>query len=263
MFAYLWRNQNIFFNRMNQLLFIIDPQMDFTCPSGSLYVPKAEKAMRYLADFIAEHRTELDDICISLDSHHLYHIGHASYWQDAKGNTPAPFSQFTNTSQWKPSQAPLEQVNEYLLTLKKQGRTHTIWPNHCIIDSEGWQIDATLLNALTHWNSFRKENNLLPYKTYRKGSFADAEMFSVLSTFDGKIIDLSTLPIRLEDYDQILIAGVAEDVCVAETVHDLIRIPLLKNKIRFIKKGMACLQPDARSMQIFKTAIDIFGASYL
>ena len=247
---------------MKRLLLIIDPQRDFTQQQGTLYVPQAEQAMAYLSQFITDNQEQLTDICLSLDSHHPYHIGHAIYWANAQGEHPQPFTKIIDTKVWKPTQTPLSQIDTYLKALNKQGRVHTIWPEHCILDTQGWEIDPELSSALSQWEQWRKKKGLSSYKTYQKGSFPDAEMFSILSTFDKKLIDMDNLPINFDDYDQIFIAGVAEDICVAETITDLIRIPSLENKLIFLQQGMAGLDKEAKSLHIFKEAVENFGAQY-
>jgi len=243
---------------MKRLLFIIDPQIDFTSKSGSLYVPESEKAMEFLSEFIINE--ELADICVSQDSHDLYHVGHALYWEDEKGNHPSPFTQFSDTSVWKPCKASLARANNYLDLLKKYGRVNTIWPNHCIEGTKGWEINPILLNALNKWNIDRQKKGLNAYYTYRKGFLPDAEMFSIFSTFDGQLIDFNQLPIDLKNYDEVLIAGVAGDICVAETVHDLIKLPYLKNKIRFLKDGIAFLDKKSEPIKVYEDAVYSFGA---
>ncbi|MFA6677039.1 MAG: hypothetical protein WCS34_05550, partial [Bacteroidales bacterium] len=101
------------------------------------------------------------------------------------------------------------------------------------------------------------------YYTYRKGFAPDSEMFSILSSFDGQLVDFKELPVDLKNYDEVLIAGVAGDVCVAETVQDLIKLPYLKNKISFLKEGIAFLDRKAEAAKIYEDAIYSFGAKYI
>lgn len=61
-------------------LLIIDPQIDFHPegghgdlyhPPGSLAVPGANEDSQRTADFIRDHINDLDDIFVTLDSHHV------------------------------------------------------------------------------------------------------------------------------------------------------------------------------------------------
>lgn len=246
---------------MKRLLFIIDPQIDFTSKNGSLYVPGSEDAMQFLSEFIKNQ--DISDICVSQDTHDVYHVGHALYWENDKGNHPTPFTQFSDTSVWKPTKAPIASANKYLSLLKQHGRVNTIWPNHCIEGTKGWEINPILLKALNGWNIKRQNQGLKGYYTYRKGFAPDSEMFSILSSFDGQLVDFKELPVDLKNYDEVLIAGVAGDVCVAETIHDLIKLPYLKNKISFLKEGIAFLDRKAEAAKIYEDAIYSFGAKYI
>lgn len=245
------------------LLFIIDPQVDFCDPNGSLYVPGAENKMEFVAQYINQHSDEISAILVSQDSHNRYHVGHAAYWINKKGEHPAPFTQFSDTSVWKPAKANKKVAATYLAALKAQKRVNTIWPNHCIVGTPGWEVYPTLEKALNKWNNSPSGKKANGWKRYKKGSFPDAEMFSVLSTFDGKLVDKSTIPLDLEKYDKIIIAGVAEDICVAETTRDLLKIPSLKDKLIFMTKGMAALNPKAEALKVYDQACATFGATRL
>ena len=67
-------------------LFIIDPQFDFCDPSGTLFVPGANLDMVRLGDFINRNITKIDDIQVTLDSHHRVHVAHAISWVDEQLN---------------------------------------------------------------------------------------------------------------------------------------------------------------------------------
>ena len=59
-------------------LFCIDIQRDFCEPpgngGGALFVPGADQDMDRLANFISRCASKLDDIDVTLDSHHPVHI---------------------------------------------------------------------------------------------------------------------------------------------------------------------------------------------
>src|SRR4030095_17235716 len=79
-------------------LLVIDPQVDFCDPQrGSLYVPGAEHDMNRLAAMIRRLKDKLDDIHVTLDSHHLIHIAHPIFWKDSHGQHPAVFTRISRT----------------------------------------------------------------------------------------------------------------------------------------------------------------------
>src|SRR3989339_612132 len=79
----------------NAILFIIDPQVDFCDPNGKLYVKGAEKDISRLSNMIEKNMNEIDDIFVTLDSHHTIHIAHPIFWVNQKGEHPNPFTLIT------------------------------------------------------------------------------------------------------------------------------------------------------------------------
>ncbi len=55
------------------VLLIIDPQVDFH-PGGSLAVPGANEDSERIAQFIYKHASAIDEIYVTLDSHHVRHV---------------------------------------------------------------------------------------------------------------------------------------------------------------------------------------------
>src|SRR5678816_2250300 len=74
-------------------LLVIDPQVDFCDPKrGALYVPGAEEDMKRLAKMITRLKDKLDDVHVTLDSHHFIHIAHPIFWRDSHGKHLAVFT---------------------------------------------------------------------------------------------------------------------------------------------------------------------------
>src|SRR4051812_35881693 len=76
-------------------LILIDCQYDFCTPTkqgGKLYVGGADDDIVRLADMVNRLGSRLDDIHITLDSHHFVHIAHPVWWKDSKGRHPDPFT---------------------------------------------------------------------------------------------------------------------------------------------------------------------------
>lgn len=122
------------------VLLIIDPQNDFH-PGGSLGVPGAIEDSQRTADFIEKHINDIDEIYVSLDTHHKLHIAHGPFWKNAEGESPAPFTQITNKEicdgVWTPRlEKNLEWAKHYTHALEAKGRyTLIIWPEHCIVST--------------------------------------------------------------------------------------------------------------------------------
>ena len=78
-------------------LLIIDPQKDFMDdPDSSLPVTGANADMKRLSAMIRRIGHKLEDIHVTLDSHHVIDVGHPGMWRDQNGNQ-YPFT-FTTTS---------------------------------------------------------------------------------------------------------------------------------------------------------------------
>ena len=59
---------------MKTVLLVVDMQNDFCLPSGSLYVPGAEKDVERLSRLIKEKMTVIDKIILTADEHHVMDI---------------------------------------------------------------------------------------------------------------------------------------------------------------------------------------------
>jgi nicotinamidase/pyrazinamidase len=159
-------------NKPKIKLLIIDPQNDFhpgglvqanisqliglfVClfVVGSLGVPGAIEDSERTAAFIRRHIRDIDEIYVSLDSHHVrfsficsdpylgqkLHIAHGGFWKNANNESPAPFtlikSQDIVDGTWTPrNEAYLEWSKTYTKALEDKGRfVLCIWPEHCLV----------------------------------------------------------------------------------------------------------------------------------
>ncbi len=212
-------------------LLIIDPQMDFIDypgKPGALAVPGAHEDMRRIAGLVREFGSELNDIHVTLDSHHPMDIAHPSWWQDSKGNAPAPFtiigSGDIKSGKWRariPQYA--QRSADYVSELEANGRYPLcIWPEHCLIGSEGYAIHPELFGAISEW----ERKNLAVAEMVTKGSNPFTEHYSGVKAEIPDPEDASTqLNMRLiqtwESADMVLIAGEALSHCVANTARDI------------------------------------------
>lgn len=228
---------------MNIQLFIVDPQNDFCDPNGSLYVPGAEDDMKRLAAMIHRTKGKLDDIHVTLDSHHHLDISHPTmYKRVSDGAQPDPFTilgvdngkivkcDLDATGQKLPTTEEYttarfgfyDRVKSYLEALDATGRyPHVIWPLHCLIGSWGACIVPELLDAIHEWESMIAKTN---YVT--KGSNIFTEHFSGIKAEvpdpDDPTTQINTGLIQtLEEADIIAFTGEALSHCVANTGRDI------------------------------------------
>ncbi len=210
-------------------LLVIDPQNDFCDPSVPLYVKGADQDMKRLAEMTKRLAGKIDDIHVTLDSHHKFDIAHPTYWVDSSGKNPAPFTIISvndvKGGKWQPAIPGLHKRSlDYVEKLKANGKYDLcIWPEHCLIGSWGHGVNPEFLGALNHWCE-SKPGRIVDFVT--KGSNPFSEHYSAIQAEVPDVADPSTqlnsaLIKCLIDVDRILIAGEALSHCVANTVTDV------------------------------------------
>jgi len=206
-------------------LFIIDPQNDFCLPTGALYVKNAEHDMDRLSNFIDKNVNKIDYIAITQDSHHVIDISHPNFWMDKDGKNPNPFTIITSkdieNGIWSPRFFPQEAV-KYINQLESQNEfPHCIWPEHCIIGSEGAAIYGQLMDSIIKWSKKGKF-----YGVFTKGTYPLTEHFGALRAnveITGRPetqLNQDLIKI-LEKYDEIYISGEAKSHCVCSTLRQV------------------------------------------
>lgn len=226
-------------------LLIIDPQYDFydvpineqltlhskqNTFSPSLPVPNSWKDAKMLATFINKQKKHINNIVVTLDTHHEYDIAHSIYWQNKLGEHPAPFTlisyQDIVNGIWQPTK--VEQLNhvlKYTQSLEKAGKySLIIWPTHCIIGSVGHAIVTPIKIAIDDW----EKHTAIQHHVISKGENSHTEHYGgceaefpllddVKTQFDPQLIELVT------SSDQVFISGQALSHCVASTVEQIIK----------------------------------------
>lgn len=226
-------------------LLIIDAQYDFCHPQGALFVPGANEDMRRLAAFIKRNEKALAYICATIDSHPINDISHPAFWQDASGKQVAPFTQITakevRDGHWQARFAP-EKALAYIEALEAQGQfPHFIWPEHCIIGSQGQALESIIMEALKDWSRLHGRE----YATAHKGTYPLTEHFGI---FMAQIPDEAhpetqlntTLINTLLQYEQVLVAGEAKSHCVATSIKQAMDYaPELASKMMILEDCMS------------------------
>ena len=237
-------------------LLLIDPQNSFNknvethlqqvLHDGELCVTPgsddAMQSMRNVADMISRAGNRLNDIHITMDSHHPLHIAHERWFKDSAGNHPAPFTLmrvdgnriigFTMDAQGNSTDigeyfvtlpSLTDWTIKYLESLAAGGRyPHCIWPYHCIIGTPGHNIVEPIMESVWKW-----ENTIGGFANIvTKGSNPKTEHFSGVRAEVEDPNDPSTLlntdliKVTMEA-DLILVAGQASSHCVPNTALDM------------------------------------------
>ena len=209
------------------ILLIIDPQNDFH-PGGSLGIEGANEDSVRIAELIRTKGDLIDDIYVTLDSHHRLHLAHGVCWKNAAGESPQPFTLIKNediqAGTWVPrDESLMEYVLYYTQALEKKGRfVMCIWPEHCLIGTPGHAVVPVLNEALQEWVS--KKMRTVNY--VMKGTNCMTEMYSALCAEVPIPDDPSTkvdplLIDKLNEATRVLICGEAKSHCVNYTMRDL------------------------------------------
>lgn len=215
---------------MNKVhLLIIDPQNDFCSPKGSLYVTGADQDMVRLSAMLDRLTGKIEDIHVTLDSHHLVHIAHPIFWKNSKGEKPNPFTLISATDVrngvWTTTNPSLfKRALAYVEALESNARYPlVIWPPHCLIGSEGHNVVPELFAKLTEWE---KQFAVVNYVT--KGSNLFTEHYSAIQadvqdpSDPGTQLNTDLINVLANEADIVLVAGEASSHCVANTVRDII-----------------------------------------
>ena len=229
-------------------LLIIDPQNDFcdvpaawhpddpltgAAVAPALPVAGAHADMQRTAALIRAAGTLLDDITITLDSHHHVDIAHPTFWQQADGGDVTPFTQITaaqvRAGEFQPRDpAALPRTLAYLDALESRGRyTLMVWPVHCEIGTWGHGVHAGVRAAYNEWERTR----LRGVRKVTKGDNPWTEHYSAIQAEVPDDADEHTQlnTALLADLDRaglLLIAGEASSHCVrATTEHIVANLP--------------------------------------
>lgn len=209
-------------------LLIVDPQQDFCSPSGSLFVPGADKDMQRLTKFIKRVGSKLDDIHVTMDCHRVMDVAHPGWWKDSAGNHPKPFTVISRADVqagiWTTSVPSFyKRALEYVTALEKGGKYPLcVWPEHCLIGGSGNNVYPELHAALVDWE--RESIANIDYVT--KGVNPFTEHYSGVKAEVTDPEDPTTqinigFIQTLQDTDILLIAGEASSHCVANTIRDV------------------------------------------
>ena len=252
--------------QLNVQMLIIDPQNDFCTPSGSLFVQGADKDSIRLASFIKAILPNLDDIHVTLDTHHTVSIFHSIFWVDSKGKHPLPFTMITHddvvNGKWKTTNPAMHKWGLYYTEeLQKHNRyALIIWPYHCLIGTPGHNVVTPIAEVLKQWE---EEFAMVDYVT--KGTNYKVEHYSAVQADVVIPTDPTTqlntgLIQTLQDADILFLSGQALSHCVAYTVKDIADNFGDENikKMVLIEDTTSPVQPDPPGTTLFSDSASQF-----
>jgi nicotinamidase-related amidase len=262
---------------------LIDAQNDFCDPKGTLYVgghadPKATsnngaiEDNKRVADFLYKNAGLITTLTCTLDTHFPFQIFFPSFWKDANGQPPAPFTEITTDDLKKgkftinPGVAHFiskgniawlqNYVKHYTASLEKAGKYKlTIWPFHCLLGTPGYSLNGLIAEAAIFHSFLRCSPGM---KEVKGGNFL-TENYSVLSP--EVVVDHENRAIAqknvefiktLLEMDHVIITGQAASHCVASSIGDLLdainaKDPDLAKKCTILTDGTSAVTvPDGK-----------------
>ncbi len=207
--------------------FGIDCQIGFCTPGASLFVPGAVEDTRRTAEWLYENVGAITTLFFSMDTHRVFQIFHPSWWTDAGGAHPAPFTVISHddvrAGRWTP-RAHRDEALEYTQQLAANGRyVLTIWPYHALLGGVSHALVPAMMEAAIFHATVRSE----PTRFETKGTHELTESYSVMAP---EVRELSgtrvgefntTLFDALLAHDRVYVFGQAKSHCVLSTLLDL------------------------------------------
>jgi len=227
-------------------LMLVDAQNTFCIPEFELYVGgrsghgAVDDNIR-LCKFIYRNLGGVTHISATMDTHTAQQIFHAIFFVDKNGNHPAPYTDIhadeLRSGKWTFNPALASQLDvapeygqqmaiHYADELKRKGKyALTIWPYHAMLGGVGHALVSAVEEAI-FFHSIARQTQI-DFEV--KGDKPFTENYSVIGpeVLTGPMGE--TLGVRstkfiekLQDVDQLIIAGQAKSHCVAWTVSDLL-----------------------------------------
>ncbi|NDJ35566.1 MAG: hypothetical protein GYB64_12950 [Chloroflexi bacterium] len=208
------------------LVLLVDMQVDFVHPQGSLSVPGAVDDTRRTVEWIYRNAGLITTVVASLDSHLPNQIFYPAWWIGDDGEHPEPYTlihaEDIEARKWQPTRDE-DWSTAYVRKLEEQAKkVLTIWPYHCMIGTLGHRIMPTVYEAISYLAAGRQTN-----PTYLiKGRIPRSEHYSLFepeihvaeAENGGLRMDLIEL---IAQHDRIYIAGQAKSHCVLESTRSL------------------------------------------
>lgn len=225
---------------------VIDAQLDFTNPLGTLYVGGhsgngAIDDCARTAEFVYANLNKISRVIPTADTHLANQIFFSSFWVDANGE-PVGAHRTISVAQIDagevrvaPAMAALangnygwlcKQARHYCAELERAGKYQLyIWPPHCILGSQGHALNGVVFEAAMFHAYVRQTQLTLEIK----GAHPFAENYSVLgpevlTRHDGlPMLQKNTAIIKtLLDSRAVIIAGQAASHCVKSSIDDIL-----------------------------------------
>jgi nicotinamidase-related amidase len=263
------RIQPFYRDRKRVHLALIDCQLDFGHPSGSLYVGgrsrmgAVEDAKR-IASLIYRHLHILTSTSATFDTHSAFHAFFATFWETYQGEPLQPYREISTEDIMRRLVRPRESMAANFTEgnwpwlqrdmlhmtqqLEKDGKYKLyLWPPHCLLGDVGHALVGAIQEARMFHAYVRQVQNACEVKgTHPLREFYSPVEAEVSTTHDGTMIaQLNTVFLdRLLDCDYMEVAGWAGSHCTRAFIFSLLdRIrkidPSLTRKVYLLEDCMS------------------------
>lgn len=233
-------------DRQNNWLLLIDVQNTFCIPGFELFVGgrtgnAAVEDNQRLCEFIYRNLASITHISATLDTHTANQVFHPSFFIDAQGGHPAPYTDIhvaeLESGQWRfnpelagqfgiDAEYGQQMVLDYARKLQTRGRfALTIWPFHAMLGGIGHALVSTVEEAIFFHGAVRVSQAAFDVK----GDRPFTENYSIIGPEvttgpNGEVLGVRNPGFikKLQQVDRMVIAGQAKSHCVAWTVSDLL-----------------------------------------
>lgn len=239
-------------DQVKTALLLVDYQVDFCHPDGTLYVKGAQEDLaRLLNNFFYPNIEQITTVVASLDTHYPFQIFYPTWWRYEDDNSrPAPYTLITLDARKQSVDAatgrvllplnPQWTLGHYLPKLKTDASLDLmIWPFHTMDGTAGHDLMPALSEALAFYAGARMAQPIY----LRKGVVSEVEHYGIFAPeviFPGNpSAGLNTAMLSLiANNDLIYVAGEAKSHCVLATMKQLVAYlgndPQALKKVRFL-----------------------------
>ena len=226
----------------------------------------ALKNMENIANVLK--KDNVAEVLVTLDTHTVLDIAHTSWWRNHEGKEISPFVMITSidilSGKYKCADPEMQQYSlGYTRALEESGNyTHFIWPNHCIVGTNGHNVHELVADAI-------KEINV-PTKYLKKGMNIKTEHYSAFKAEvpvpEDKSTDLDMTSINhINSFDRVVFSGEALSHCVRASVLDFLNnIPSKdRSKVILLKDCMASVPGFESQGETFLKKAEELGAKLM
>lgn len=200
--------------------------------------------VKRFSDWAIKNVNQISRLFFTQDSHHYLDIAHPDWWQDAQGNSPAPFTPISHADvlagKWVPRRYYQKSLS-YVKALEDGGEFgHFIWPPHCLMGNWGHNFHDSIFDVIVTFEKRGIWPNIIT-----KGSNPFTEHFGAFRANVPDANDPSTsidhtLINTLQSLDEVIIVGEARSHCVANSLRQLMQeVPTLAPKLTILTDCMS------------------------